>query len=248
MLQKVQVINQTIDNISREALLGKIQSAIKNKQVLKIATVNPEFIVASVRNAKFAKSLSNFDIKLADGFGIVFMSALFGQGSVIRTTGVDLTYDLIKSANANKVKITMLGASEESAHQACNKLRSNYPSLKVDCISGGVINPDDIDATLIENLRTSKPDILFVGLGSPKQEYFIEKVQQLLPPCVTMGVGGTIDFISGTAHRAPKFLRSVGLEWLWRLVTQPKRFNRIINAVIVFPAYYLRWKISGSNR
>ena len=243
MSQKVRVINQVLDNLTSDEIVVRVCSAIEKRRPIIIATVNPEFMVLSSRNEKFARTLSKFDVKTADGTGIVFMSALFGHKFRSRVTGADLTHELIGIANQKRFKVVMLGGSEESALKACNRLRNDYPSLNVDCISGGTINPDRIDDGLIKKIREAKPDILFVGLGSPKQEYFITKLSETVTIPVTMGVGGTIDFISGVARRAPRWMRSMGQEWLWRLVTQPKRFGRIINATIVFPWYYLLWKI-----
>jgi len=247
MSQTIKVINQEIDNLSTDEISDIVTDSIRKREFVSIATVNPEFLVSSVKNHKFAHTLSKFNIKTADGFGVLLMSALFGHRFSNRVTGVDMTYKLIDIANKNKYKVVMVGASEDSALKACNKIRYNYPSLQIDCIGGGVIDPNIIDKDLAEQLHRYKPDILFVGLGSPKQEFFIENAQKKIGAPVAMGVGGTIDFISGVAHRAPKWLRSIGLEWLWRLFTQPRRLSRIITATIIFPLYYLRWIIFGRD-
>lgn len=248
MLPKIRVINQELDNLEMKEVLTAIGRAISNRKATSIATVNPEFMVESVRDKRFAKVLADFDLKIVDGVGITILSAIFGAKFKQRITGADLTRSIINIANNNRYKIVTIGSSDNSAFNACRKLRNDYPSLQIDCIGGGVIDPHHIKTDIIDKLRAAKPDILLVGLGAPKQEFFIENIQKIICIPVAIGVGGTIDFISGTAHRAPGWLRSIGLEWLWRLVTQPRRLGRIFTATVVFPIYYLRWKLFGSRR
>lgn len=236
---KISVLGQEIDNITLDEVISYVVDTTNKHSSRTIATINPEFLVLSQHNSKFSSTLKKFDTKVVDGAGIVFLTRLFGRGSFRqRITGVELSDALIKLAAKENYKVAIIGASDHANKLACQKLQSKYKNLKMFCTSGGVINPNNIDKKLVADIKKFAPNITLVGLGAPKQEYFIEKMA-LEVNSVYVGVGGTIDFIAGTAKRAPKFMRSFGLEWLWRLFVEPRRWRRILNATIVFPYYFI---------
>lgn len=240
-IETIKVLDQKIDNIKLSELLKIIDSTNIKDDFLSIATINPEFLVLSHQDKKFAQALQKFDIKVADGYGIIFMTKLFYKKPIaIRITGVELSNKLFSYANKNHKKVVLLGASEKNAQLACSNLKRNYPMLKVKCISGGTIDPHNVNDGLIKEIKDYKPSILLVGLGCPKQEYFILNHAHKIGANVAVGVGGTIDFIAGSAKRAPRLMQNIGLEWLWRLFLEPKRFRRIFNATIVFPIMFIR--------
>lgn len=239
---KVTVLNQKIDNIRISELLNIIEETISDNNLLTIATVNPEFLVLSHRNKKFSKVLSDFNIKVADGFGLILMTKLFKRHKLeSRITGADLCNKIFSLANKKNLRVILLGSSYDNSNAACSNLRRIYPNIRVKCISGGIIDPDNPDNELLDELGAFNPSILLVGLGAPKQEYFISNHAKNLGANVAIGIGGTIDFISGKTKRAPLFLRKVGLEWLWRLFIEPNRIIRIVNAVIIFPLLFIHY-------
>lgn len=247
-LNKIRVVNQDIDNMEIDDVIERAKSAVDDSGFLNIATVNPEFLVLSARDKKFATTLEKFDIKVPDGFGTVALPRMFGRGNFCqRITGVDLSWKLLALAGKNKYKIMLLGASRENSEKACVKIRANFPSIKVKCLSGGVIDPFDIKNDLKSEIMAFKPDILLVGLGAPKQEYFIINNARNLGVNVAIGVGGTIDFLSGASLRAPEWMQSIGIEWLWRLFIEPRRWRRIFTAVFVFPCVYIRSLFKNNN-
>jgi len=244
----VKVINQEIDDISQAELSKKIDRAISNRQYLSIATVNPEFIVRSTRDARFAHALARFSLRLADGFGLVLMTRLMSKSSIKhRVTGADLIIkNLIPLAARKGYRILFFGSTPQGATLATQILIKRHPDLHFTCVSGGKIdNPEKVTPAVINNLKAFKPDILLVNLGALKQEYFILRYQKEIGAPVAIGCGGTLDFIAGTASRAPSPIRAIGLEWLWRLVTQPRRLGRILNATVTFPCLYLRWRLGA---
>ncbi len=247
-LSSIRVINQDIDNTTIDDVIRRAKCAIDDDGFLAIATVNPEFLVLSARDEHFSSTLKKFDIKVPDGFGTVTLPRLFGRGKFKqRITGVDLSWRLLSLAGKNKYKILLLGSSDDNSQKACAKIRANFPSIRVKCISGGVIDPFDIKNDLKDEITAFKPDILLVGLGAPKQEYFIINNARNLGVNVAIGVGGTIDFLSGASLRAPKWMQSVGIEWLWRLIVEPRRWRRIITAVLIFPCEYIRSLFQQNN-
>lgn len=244
----IRVINQDIDNTTIDDVVKRAKCAIDDNGFLTIATVNPEFLVLSARDEKFSSTLKKFDIKVPDGFGTVALPRLLGRGKFKqRITGVDLSWKLLALAGRSKYKIMLLGASRDNSQKACAKIRANFPSICVKCISGGVINPFDIKNDLKSEITAFKPDILLVGLGAPKQEYFITNNARNLGINVAIGVGGTIDFLSGASLRAPEWMQSIGIEWLWRLFIEPRRWRRIFTAVFVFPCVYIRSLFKNNN-
>jgi len=153
-----------------------------------------------------------------------------------KLSGSDIFWDILKLADKKRYKIMFLGADEGVAQMVANKMRIQFKNLKiVGAIPGSAKESDDEMMQKIVN--NAEPQIIFAAYGSPKQEYWIARnLPYFKNSLITIGVGGTFDFVAGKAKRAPKILRSLGLEWLWRLIQEPKkRFKRIINAVFIFP-------------
>jgi N-acetylglucosaminyldiphosphoundecaprenol N-acetyl-beta-D-mannosaminyltransferase len=196
-------------------------------------TVNPEYIVQAHRLPAFRKVIEDADAVLIDGTGLAFALRLRGV-RVSRTTGVDFIETLARFTAKEGLSLFLLGAGEEIAERTKAVLIKKNPDLFVAGTHSG--SPKDIDFEKIKKLiHKAKPDILLVAYGSPAQDMWITLHQKELGVPVALGVGGAFDFISGTVSRAPRFLRAIGLEWLWRLILQPWRIKRIIDAVIVFP-------------
>ena len=191
----------------------------------------------------------------------ILMGALYGLGLGLRAlffrsslkkpvpeiiTGVDLVDSLGDMAAKFGWRIFLLGGEKKVAKETALALINKYPSLVVVGAEEGIahnskldwLHPNETIQALIAKIKTLKPHILLVALGAPKQDIFINMYKKDLGVPVMMGVGGAFDFISGRIKRAPKLMRIVGLEWLWRLTIEPWRYKRIIKAVIVFP-----WKV-----
>lgn len=202
-----------------ESILVQIKKAWENEGRLRVATVNPEFLVATEKDRNLRENLQSADIKVVDGFGLYLTLRLRGwQGK--RVTGVDLTEALLRECQKENrsVLIVLKSGGLSLVERVKEVVIKKYPSLSLDVV-------------YYSNSPLPAADITLLTLGIPEQEYVAEKISK----GVVIGVGGSIDFLTGAQKRAPKMLQSLGLEWLWRLVLQPKRFKRIWNAVIVFP-------------
>ncbi len=213
--------------------LGLIKEACKTRALTHLTTVNPEYIVQAHRRSAFRKVIENSNATLIDGVGLVF--ALRARGvHVLRTTGVDFVQTLARFAATQRLSLFLLGAGEGVAEKTKNVLTQKNPTLLIAGTWSG--SPADGDLHEIKKIvHATKPDILLVAYGSPAQDLWIAKHQKELGVPVALGVGGTFDFISGTRSRSPLVLRTIGLEWLWRLLLQPWRIKRIFDAVIIFP-------------
>lgn len=183
--------------------------------------------MAATKNKIFKNIIEEADVVTPDGIGLILMGWITGRHLRERVTGVDLCNRLAQQAARNGWSIYLLGAAPGIAQQAAINLQNKYPGLK---IAG--TNDADPDPSLANDIYldiiSSKPNILLVAYGSPAQELWIDKYRKQFDPMVTIGVGGSFDFIAGSAKRAPKFIQKIGFEWLWRLVHQPKRFKRML--------------------
>lgn len=235
-----------------------------NKQEpLFIATPNPEILLEARRNQKFKEILNRTDLNIADGTGIIWASGYLdsikntksatikiikGLSGLIkmavapkrmqnvipqRVTGTDLMKAISQATNKDE-GVFLLGATQEVAQKTKNTLEKKYGCKVVGTDSSKALEENDL--LIREKINKSKAKILFVAFGAPKQEIWIARnLPYLKSVKVAMGVGGAFDFISGYVPRAPAFFRKRGLEWVFRLLKQPKRIIRIFNAVINFP-------------
>jgi N-acetylglucosaminyldiphosphoundecaprenol N-acetyl-beta-D-mannosaminyltransferase len=220
-----------------------------------IVTPNPEFLLAAQQDEEFFYILNKADIAVPDGVGLSLAALTMGK-VLKRISGIDLIYDICQIAAEKGKSIFLLGGGEGVAARAAKQLQKLYPNLKIVGaetglkpdeweIKGGLWTKGEVRSKKLEvRINESNSDILFVAFGHVKQEKWIWHSLKNLPSVkIAMGVGGSFDFIAGNIKRAPKVLRMLGLEWLWRLLQEPrKRLPRIFNAVIKFPWEFLQWR------
>ncbi len=211
---------------------------------LVIFTPNPEIVVYARKDEKFKSLVNTAQINLCDGFGLVWASQVLGKPRLRRITGADFAEKLVKLAADLGVGIGLIGGRPGVAVRALECLKKKYPGLKgwgeeriSFCHSRGAAGqpredwiPDQVGDDILKRIQETKPGLVLVGLGAPKQEYFINLLTTnyhlQTTPIVFMAVGGAFDFWAGRVRRAPKFLQNLGLEWAWRLILQPWRLKR----------------------
>lgn len=243
-----QILGIKIDNLAKTEIRQKVESFLMEDNFHQIATINPEFILAAQKNSEFRNILNSCDLNIADGFGIKLAFWRYGKFLKYRMAGIDLMNNILQIANEKKLSVFLAAnknglSSWEETRDAILKI---YPNLE---ITGSNINchSERSDSEAEEsNLNTESRsldyarddtnicDIIFCNFGAPYQETFLRS-QKSDKIRLAMGVGGSFDYLTGKTPRAPQFLRQLGLEWLWRLILQPQRFSRILNAVIIFP-------------
>lgn len=207
---------ETLENI-----ITQCKQVWRNHGRLRIATVNPEFLVETENNKKLKENTQVADIRVVDGFGLWLALRLRGWKGV-RITGVDLVEMLLAEPENHSVLIVLKKSGLSSLAKTKEILAQRYPSLSLAVVY----------ETELESLSDTAYDCIFITTGIPTQEYLGEQYQS----GVIIGVGGAIDFLTGKQKRAPKIVQFFGLEWLWRLLHHPKRITRIWNAVAIFPA------------
>ncbi len=233
-----EVFGVRFDDVSRENLTACLRIWLNEGDAHTVVTPNPEFLLEARGNAAFRELLNGSDLVLPDGVGIRYaVAALSDRTLTHRHTGADVL-ELLATLCAEQGKTLLLfGGLPGSAQSAADVFRRRSPRLRVIAFDPGQIDPSRLSSDLLQKLREAHPDVLAVALGQGKQERFIREVAPHLPSLrIAIGVGGALDMLSGKRPRAPRWLRATGLEWLWRLIIEPKRARRIARAVFLFPA------------
>lgn len=217
-----------------EETLAWIEAAVAARTPKQICTANPEFIIAAQEDAEFKAILNNADLVIPDGVGLLWAARQLGERLPERVAGSDLVVQLAERGAQRGWRIFFLGAAEGVAARAAEVLQIRFPGFN--CVGAYSGSPRAEDETeIIARVRAAQPDILLVAFGHPKQDKWLARNKEKLGVPVSMGVGGSFDFIAGVVPRAPRWLQRLNLEWLYRLWRQPWRAGRIFNAVVRFP-------------
>ena len=239
---RVNILGVNIDAVTRKGAIGAAAAFLSGDRGRLIFTPNPEMLVLARRDDEFKQVLNSADLAIPDGTGLLWAAKWAGQSLPERVAGSDLMQDIVALAAASGQSVFLLGGEPGVADRAAGELQRRHPELVVaGAMSGGKVRrgPDGrlaVDRAVREALRVSCPAVLLVAFGHGKQEKWIWQNIAALPSVrLAMGVGGSFDFIIGKASRAPLFMRKLGLEWLWRLILEPRRWRRIWDAVVVFP-------------
>jgi len=212
-----------IYNKSYDMFLNKICRNLDNKKKTFIVTANPNTLMCTENDIVMNDILLDKNVLVvADGIGIIRALKMLKYNVSERITGVDLSYDLLEYGNKKKYSVYFFGATEEVRKKLVKKINKEYPDLKiVGSCNGYVKNKDNV----FDKMVKLQPDIILVGMGIPMQEKLIYKHIDKFEKGVFIGVGGSLDVISGTKKRAPKLFIKLNLEWLYRILREPKRIK-----------------------
>lgn len=219
---KVNILGVNVDDVTLDEATRQVDTWLKLGGKYYIVTPNPEFIVSAQKDPEFKNIINQANLSIPDGMGL----KIFGKVKN-RVTGVDLMLDLVKLASLKGFSVGFLGGRDSVAQKTADNLVKVYPNLKVSFAEeGGEVVTSSGDTASLSLRIIPSTDILFVAFGHGKQEKWIYQNLSNSPVKIAMGVGGAFDYISGSVPRAPKFLRTIGLEWLFRLIFQPWRIKR----------------------
>ena len=223
----VDIVGVKIDNVTIIDAVIKAEDFLDGESTNLIFTPNSEILLDAVKEPSFAKILNSGDLVVPDGIGVVIASKFYNAPIKERVAGYDLMCKLIEIAYHKKKSIYLLGGKEGVAEEAAEKIREEYYGINIVGMHNGYF--DESEETLIINeIKDLKPDIVFVALGAPKQEIWINEHKHSIPAKIIMGVGGSFDVVAGRVKRAPEFYQKAGLEWFYRLVKEPKRIFRVL--------------------
>ncbi len=235
----IRILGVRVDDVTQAEALAYAAHLLRQRGAHQIATVNPEFVMEARRNPAFRAVLEATDLNTPDGFGLLLAARWQGTPLRGRATGVALVQQLAALAAAQGYRIFLLGAAPSVAEQAAAVLRARYPSLQIAGCFAGSPHPRH-EPFLRQIIAVARPDLLLVAYGHPAQDLWIARNQPVLQIPLAMGVGGVFDYLSGRVPLAPRWMRQIGLEWLFRLLVQPRRWRRILVAVPLFAWTVLR--------
>lgn len=255
MRRLIVILGIPIDDLNMDQALDRIEEFIQvgrsTGKTHQITTVNADFVVKAMKDPELRYLLQEADMSTADGMPLVWGSRLLGVNLEDRVAGADMVPALAERAAKNGRSIYFLGAAPGIAAQAANMLQDQNPGLKV----AGVKSPPytsviDMDHGIIDEIKAADPDVLLVAFGNPKQEKWIGMYGRELGVPVMIGIGGTLDFITGNTKRAPEWMQQAGLEWVHRLASEPRRlWKRYAVDLVHFGTFFLRqwWAMRKGN-
>ncbi|NRB39305.1 MAG: WecB/TagA/CpsF family glycosyltransferase [Pseudomonadales bacterium] len=227
MLERKKIITMEVDITSHEKAIQKIQRWIGTKRGYYTCVSNVHMCIETFNNKKFRKIVNGADLVVPDGRPIYWAQKLLGLKEAQQVRGMDLTFSLCRYAEQNNIKIGFYGSSESTLNTLQKNLKNDYPNINIAfAISPPYreLSPEEKSSTINE-INNSEIDILFVGLGCPKQESWMAEHKNQLN-CVMLGVGAAFDFIAGNKKHAPVIMQRLGIEWIFRLLSEPKRLWR----------------------
>jgi N-acetylglucosaminyldiphosphoundecaprenol N-acetyl-beta-D-mannosaminyltransferase len=187
-----------------------------------VITANASHLCMMRRDPELALACRAGHLTVADGMSVVWALRASGQLVPERVAGVDLMARLLAAAGEHQLRVYFLGATREVVTALVERTRVQHPRLEITGFRDGYFGPDD-HVGIVEDIRASRTDILFVGMPSPFKETWCERHRQRLEVPVIMGVGGSFDVLAGFIKRAPRWIQSLGLEWFWRLLMEPRK-------------------------
>jgi len=247
----MQILGVILHPTTKRQALRKVDKYLRTSGQKMIFTPNPEMIVHAQRDSYFRDVLNDSHLNICDGIGIEMIT----KKQIKRIPGSEFFYDVCSLAEEKNKTVFLLGTGNvDTLEKAKKNLQKTHPNLRIVGMHPGptikleaseygnvLYFPERDNDDAVDRIIECAPEILFVAFGHEKQEKWIYTYLRDLPSVkVAMGIGGTLEFVSGKIKRAPKIIQKIGLEWFWRLILQPRRIRRIFTAVVIFPMMY--WK------
>lgn len=226
--QRIELMNTSIDVLNMDETVSLVEEYVKQKEPLHLVGVNADKINEINRNEEMKKIVNSCGVINADGASVVLASRFLKKPLPERVAGIDLMDRLVQLSAEKGYRVYLLGARPEVVSQTAEVLCRKYPALIICGIHDGYFKKEDWPA-VSQEIKDLHPDFVFVGISSPLKEYLVEYLQNDGNDAVFMGVGGSFDVISGNIPRAPEWMQKANLEWLFRMVQEPKRlFKRYL--------------------
>ena len=217
---------------SAQSFYEILSDNLKNNKKTFVVTANPETFMISEKNEDVRKMLLDKEtVMVPDGIGVLKAGKKIGYNIEERITGIDIANELLKFGNEQKKSIYLFGSKQEVINTMKILIKEQYPNLKLVCTSNGYVTDKD---KVFDEIVKLEPDIVLVALGIPLQEMLIYKHLNRFKKGIFVGIGGSFDVMSGMKKRAPKIFIKLNLEWLYRIMKEPKRFKRFYNRNVKF--------------
>lgn len=225
--KQTRILDVAFDVVTMEEAAEKAKGFLRAEGQHYICTPNPEIVMEARTDGELREILKKADMVVPDGIGVVWASKYSEKRLPERVAGYDLTQRLMRDLAGTEETFYFFGGAPGVAAAAARKMRKDYPGLKIVGVHNGYFDEKE-EKKILEDIKKHSPSILLVGLGAPKQEKWIAEHMRQTGAKLCIGVGGCFDVMSGNVKRAPKVFRRLGLEWFYRLITQPKRWRRML--------------------
>lgn len=240
-MSRIDVLGVSFDDLTMEEAVEIALGFMQERRACYACTPNPEIVMAAKGDAALRAALSGAELVLADGVGITKAAAMLGTPLKSRVPGIDFASNVISRLAERGGSVYLLGAKPLVAEAAAEKLTQTYAGIVIAGTNDGYFTDD---APVIEKINAASPDFLMVCLGSPKQELWMSANAGRLSCGLMAGLGGSLDVLAGNVQRAPETWRRLGLEWLYRVIKEPKRLGRVMK----LPAFVLEAAAEGRRR
>lgn len=238
---KVSILGIPVDRLDFASVLDLLDHFVQERVPRMVVTADASGIVTAQTDAEFRHILQLADLVTPDSEGVLWAAKRKGIRIKERVSGVDLVDHLCAMSAQKGYRIFFLGSAPGVAEIAADRMRLRHPGCHIVGTRHGYFPPDS-DEIVAHEITEFKPDILFVAMGIPRQEKFIYRTMKIIKAPVAIGVGGSLDVFSGKAKRAPRFVQNIKLEWLWRLILNPKKLSK----AKALPIFVL--KVLGSGK
>lgn len=224
-MSRTDVLGVGFDNVTMAEAVERALALIDAREGRYVVTPNPEIVMLAKENPALKEALAGADIVLPDGAGIVKGAAILGRPMKEKVPGIDFACGVMARLAERGGSVYLFGAKPGVAETAAETLRTKFPGLVISGTSDGYFSDD---GPIIEKIKDAAPDLLLVCLGAPKQELWMAKMSGKLPVGLMVGLGGSLDVFAGTVKRAPEAWQKLDLEWLYRLLKEPRRIGRMM--------------------
>ncbi len=246
---RVEILGVPVDAVTEEEALRRVEDFLRHPlegATRLVFTPNPELVRSAHRDGEMREALCSGDLNIPDGAGLVWAARILGLPLRERVTGVDLMHRLLDLASREGFSVYFLGTRPEVVARAAGRARQLFPGLKVAGFHHGYFSPQ-AEEEVVGMVREKRPDLLFLGLGFPREQKFLYRHREELGARVAVSVGGSLDVLAGVKSRAPGFMRRLGLEWMYRLIREPWRARRM-TALPWFALRVLSHRLGGGRR
>ena len=227
---RTDILGVGFDDLTMEEAVAKGAALVEAEGFHYAVTPNPEFLLTAKKDEPFRQVLHKADLVLADGIGVVYSAKILGRPLKGKVPGIDFAQRLLAWMANHGKRLFLLGAKPGVAELAAANLKAAYPGLIVCGTHDGYFKED---APVVEAIRQSAADVVFVCLGAPKQELWMAQHGPETGARLMIGLGGALDVFAGVVERAPEVYQKLGLEWLHRLIKEPQRFGRMVKLPLV---------------
>lgn len=234
-VERINILGLPVDKVDMAGAVARVRGLVSENRTCQVVTLNSEIAMTAQEDSELARVICEADLVVPDGAGVVWASRVLGVSLPERVAGFDLMQELLACAADHHWPVFFLGAEPGVAEEAVECVRRRLPGLIVAGTHHGFFDKQE-EAAVIEKVNSGGARLVFVGMGAPRQDFWIASNKTHIKEAICIGVGGSFNVLAGKVKRAPDWMGRCGLEWLFRLACQPTRFVRML----ALPRFVLR--------